>query len=56
MLATKRIRVPLGIVLVCIRWYAASSLSYRHLEEMVAERGISVDRSLEGLGNISTAP
>ena len=32
-------------ILVCIRWYAAYPLSYRHLEEMMEERGISVDHS-----------
>jgi len=30
---------------VCIRWYAAYPLSYRHLEEMMEERGVSVDHS-----------
>ena len=27
-------------------WYVAYPLSYRHLEEMMAERGVSVDHSL----------
>ena len=45
MLATKGLRFPLDIVLVCIRWYAAYPLSYRHLEEMMEERGVSVDHS-----------
>jgi len=31
--------------LVCIRWYAAYPLSYRHLEEIMEERGVSVDHS-----------
>jgi putative transposase len=30
--------------LVCIRWYAAYPLSYRHLEEIMEERGVSVDQ------------
>jgi len=28
-----------------IRWYAAYPSSYLHLEEMMAERGVSVDHS-----------
>jgi len=30
-------------MLVCVRWYAAYPLSLRQLEEMMAERGVSVD-------------
>ncbi len=30
---------------MCIRWYAAYPLSYRHLEEMMQERGVFIDRS-----------
>ncbi|CAN5872358.1 IS6 family transposase [soil metagenome] len=45
MLDTKRMRFPLDIILVCIRWYAVDSLSYRHLEEMMLERGVFVDHS-----------
>ena len=33
---------PLEIMLVCVRWYAAYPLSLRHLEEMMAERGVLV--------------
>jgi len=33
------------IILVCVRWYVAYPLSYRHLEEMMQERGVSVDHS-----------
>ncbi len=42
MLDTKRMRFPLEIIAVCIRWYAAYPLSYRHLEEMMQERGTFV--------------
>ncbi|HAL38343.1 MAG TPA: hypothetical protein DCP03_09595 [Polaromonas sp.] len=35
MLATKGMRFPIDVILVCIRWYAAYLLSYRHLEEMM---------------------
>jgi hypothetical protein len=30
-------------MLTCVRWYVAYPLSLRHLDEMMAERGISVD-------------
>ena len=33
----KRMRFPIDIILVCIRWYAAYPLSYRHLEQMVSD-------------------
>ena len=45
MLAAKGIRFPIDVILVCIRWYAAYPLSYRHLEAMMEERGVSVDHS-----------
>jgi transposase-like protein len=32
-----------SVILLCIRWYLAYNLSLRDLEEMMAERGISVD-------------
>jgi transposase-like protein len=38
-------RFPIDVILVCIRWYAAYPLSYRHLEEMMQERGVAVDHS-----------
>jgi hypothetical protein len=33
------------IIVLCIRWYVRYSLSYRDLEEMMAERGLTVDHS-----------
>ena len=45
MLDTKRMRFPIDVILVCIRWYAAYPLSYRNLEEMMQERGVQVDHS-----------
>jgi len=45
MLATKGMRFPLDVILVYIRWYAAYPMSYRHLEEMMQERGVFVDHS-----------
>jgi len=45
MLATKGMRFPIDVILVCIRRYAAYPLSYRHLEEVMQERGVFVDHS-----------
>ena len=33
------------IIILCVRWYLRYSLSYRDLEEMMAERGLSLDHS-----------
>jgi transposase-like protein len=33
------------IILLCVRWYLRYALSYRDLEEMMAERGLSVDHT-----------
>src|ERR1035437_6707471 len=44
MLATKGMRFPIDVI-VGIRWYAAYPLSYRHLEEIMQERGVFVDHS-----------
>jgi transposase, IS6 family len=33
------------IVLLCVRWYLRYALSYRDLEEMMAERGLSIDHT-----------
>ena len=41
----KRLHYPLDVILTCVRWYVAYPLSLRHLEEMMAERGIPVDHS-----------
>ena len=45
MLAAKGMRFPIDVILVCIRWYSAYPLSYRHLEEIMQERGVFVDHS-----------
>jgi len=45
MLDIKRMRFPLDVILMCIRWYVAYPLSYRHVEEMMKERGVDVDHS-----------
>jgi hypothetical protein len=41
----KRLHFPLDVILPCVRWYSAYPLSLRNLEEMMAERGVSVDHS-----------
>jgi transposase-like protein len=41
----KRQHYPLEVMLTCVRWYVAYPLSLRHIEEMMAERGISVDHA-----------
>jgi putative transposase len=41
----KRMHYPLEVMLVCVRWYAAFPLSLRHIEEMMAERGVVVDHA-----------
>ena len=33
------------IILLCVRWYCRYHLSYRDIEEMVKERGLSVDHT-----------
>jgi transposase-like protein len=45
MLIFKGMRFPIDVILLCIRWYAAYPLSYRHIEEMMGERGVPVDHS-----------
>ena len=34
-----------SVILLGVRWYLACTLSLRNLEEMMAERGISVDHA-----------
>ena len=36
---------PLAVMLTCVRWYVAYPLSFRHIEEMMAERGVVVDHA-----------
>ena len=39
----KRRRFPAEVILLCVRWYCRYGISYRDLEEMMAERGVAVD-------------
>ena len=45
MLNFKGMRFPIDVTLVRTRWCPGYPLSYRHLEEMMEERGVSVDHS-----------
>jgi transposase-like protein len=45
MLNFKGMRFPIDVILICLRWYAAYPLSYRHLEKMMEERGVAVGHS-----------
>jgi transposase, IS6 family len=33
------------VILQCVRWYGKYTISYRQLEEMMAERGVAVDHT-----------
>ena len=41
----RRLHYLLEVMLVWVGWYAAYPLSLRHIEEMTAERGVSVDHA-----------
>ena len=36
---------PKDIILMGVRWYVAYPLSYRHVEELMEERGVPVDHA-----------
>jgi len=36
-------RFPPDVILLAVRWYLCSGLSYRDVEELIAERGIEFD-------------
>ena len=44
------------LVLVCVRWYATYPLSLRHIEEMMAERGVVVDHATVHRWSIKILP
>ncbi|UNK25736.1 hypothetical protein [Yersinia intermedia] len=41
----KHLHYLLDIIAQCVRWYLVYALNLRNLEEMMAERGITVDHS-----------
>ena len=45
MISFKGRHTPKLIILQSVRWYFAYSLSYRNIEEMMAERGLKIDHS-----------
>ena len=45
MISFKGAHFPQEIILMCVRWYVAYPLSYRHVEELMEERGVSVDHA-----------
>jgi len=44
------------IIVLCTRWYLRYGLSYRDLEEMMAERGLKVDHSTIARWVLAYAP
>jgi putative transposase len=44
------------IILMAVRWYLAYSLSYRNIEELMAERGVCVDHSTTNHWFVNYAP
>lgn len=36
-------RIPAEVIVVAVRWYLRYNLSYRDVEELLAERGVEVD-------------
>jgi putative transposase len=45
MISFKGAHFEKDIILTCVRWYVAYPLSYRQLEELMQERGVSVDHA-----------
>ena len=52
----KGCHIPKPIIVTCIRWYLWFKLSYRDLEEMMAERGVSVDHATINRWVVKFAP
>ena len=42
-LAFAGFRFPSEVIVVAVRWYLRYNLSYRDVEELLAERGVEVD-------------
>ena len=43
--AFRRFRFPAEVILLSVRWYLRYNLSFRDLEELLAERGVKVDHA-----------
>jgi putative transposase len=47
---------PLDVILLCVRWYAAYSLSLGNVEEITEDRGFEVDQSSIERTSLSDQP
>jgi putative transposase len=56
MVSFKGAHFPKDIILVCVRWYVADPLSDRHVEELMQERGVSVDHATVNRWVVKYAP
>ncbi len=45
MITFKGRHTPKIIILQCVRWNYSYALSYRNIQEMIAERGLKIDHS-----------
>ena len=45
MISFKSRDFPKEVILQCVRWYCTYALSYRNIEEMLAENGVEADHS-----------
>ena len=45
MINFKRPHIKQHIIMMSMRWYLSYALSYRHVEELLLERGVSIDHS-----------
>jgi transposase-like protein len=43
-------RFPAVVIVVAVRWYLRFNLSYRDIEELLAERGVEVDHVSASMG------
>jgi transposase, IS6 family len=48
--AFARFRFPPEVITLAVRWYLRFGLSYRDVEELLAERGIEVTMSASSVG------
>lgn len=56
MISFKGYAYPKDVILQAVRWYIAYTLSYRDIEEMLAERGVFVDHSTINRWVLNFAP
>jgi putative transposase len=56
MIRFKGAHFPSPIILMAVRWYVVSALSYRDMEDLMAERGIFVDHATLAWWVVKYAP